>query len=723
MCNLFVFFVKINYTREKKCEKGGFLMSLKIKSLSTTFIMLLILAFSVVGVLALPSAEVIMGGQLKFQAVAYANVYGQISGSVEAEASQSKTIDMQTLNFSGESKPSDEAIQSWETVSATFQDDATPISIIVTIENLATDRPLYASINPTTEATYQVVYEMDELDSSTSTEGEIYDGSAIVVPASTQDNLSKAYVKLTMNWATETAPTETWGFDIDLNSNNPDDTALPASSYPYLTFAYVNQANKTVSVTKNTSNLPTGRIVIPKKVIFNDQECTVTTLLDSAFIDCSEITMARVPGSVTTINPKAFQGCSNLLRIKLSDNVTTLATETFKGCTSLKRARLSQELPSISYGLFNNCTSLVDVNFPENITSIGGYAFGSCEGLKEVTIPDSVIKLEDRAFNKCTGLVSLIVGDNVKSIGTGLCNGATSLEKFGDSDTNPLDLPKDIEIIPDYLFLSCSKLGGEVVIPSAVKSIGLNAFGATKITRVTIPDSVENIVNNAFASCSSLEEIDFGDGVKTLGNNAFQFCSKLTSVALPSTLESIGTNCFLNCQKLQEVVIPDNVTNLGGSAFTGCTALASVKIGSGVQSIGYAVFSGCKALSSVTMSDATTSIGASSFSGCTSLTSITIPDNVETIGASAFNGCTSLTSITLPGKVNSIGASCFAGCTILTTVYIEATIVPTVAENSFLSNFFASNGTGTIYVPNSALSLYQADAIWVTYNIVGYDPQ
>jgi hypothetical protein len=73
-----------------------------------------------------------------------------------------------------------------------------------------------------------------------------------------------------------------------------------------------------------------------------------------------------------------------------------------------------------------------------------------------------------------------------------------------------------------------SSLVGEVTVPLKlndvyVTTIGENAFkNATRLTSVTIPDSVTEISENAFENCTSLKQIIVHDSVKTISNTAFK---------------------------------------------------------------------------------------------------------------------------------------------------------------------------------------------------------
>ena len=217
--------------------------------------------------------------------------------------------------------------------------------------------------------------------------------------------------------------------------------------------------------------------------------------------------------------------------------------------------------------------------------------------------------------------------------------------------------------------------GGDVAvtIPATiggqpVTKIGDGAFALTnsRMTSITLPDSVTSIGYSAFWQCEALTSINIPSGVTSIGAMAFADCPSLTSITIPSGVASIEYNTFSGCQSLTNVTIPSSVTSIEEGAFAGCTGLQSITIPSSVTSIGNQAFAGCSGLTSITIPNGT-SIGDSVFSSCTGLTSITIPSGVTGIGALMFCGCTGLTSITIPSSVTSIGDTAFANCTGLTS--------------------------------------------------------
>lgn len=86
-------------------------------------------------------------------------------------------------------------------------------------------------------------------------------------------------------------------------------------------------------------------------------------------------------------------------------------------------------------------------------------------------------------------------------------------------------------------------------IPQEVLSYKLiniddGAYKASTFTEVTIPNTVTNIGEDAFVSCTKLLDVTIPDSVTSIGAGAFSGCRKLKSVTIPKSVETIGEKAF-----------------------------------------------------------------------------------------------------------------------------------------------------------------------------------
>ena len=493
-----------------------------------------------------------------------------------------------------------------------------------------------------------------------------------------------------------------------------------------------------------------------------------------------------IEDGVTSIGNSEFDSCSNLTSITIPDSVSSIGNFVFYGCSSLTSITLSNNITNIGNSAFAGCSSLTSITIPDRVTSIEKYAFYNCSGLTSITIPDSVTSIGESAFRNCTSLTSITIPDSVTSIGKSAFSNCSSLTS--------ITIPNGVTSIGEYAFQSCSSLTS-ITIPDSVTSIGAYAFSdCWDLTSITIPDSVTTIGESAFNACSSLTTIslscksslkrsDFGKQADLVsytshtlnkteakaatctenGNKEYwtcEHCKKyfLSDDANPETAKAVEqSECMIPAIQHKNAIIQnaseptetapgysgdrycpdcdtivekgytywneDNLTwklyadgtlNISGAgamkdydydnnpspASQKKDSVKKVVIEDGVTSIGNSAFFYCTSLTSITIPNSVTSIEPYAFYNCNSLTSITIPNSVTSIGNFAFSDCSSLTSITIPDSVTSIGNYAFAYCEGLTSI----TIPDSVTSIGAYAFSYCSSLT-SITIPDSVTSI------------------
>ncbi len=209
-------------------------------------------------------------------------------------------------------------------------------------------------------------------------------------------------------------------------------------------------------------------------------------------------------------------------------------------------------------------------------------------------------------------------------------------------------LPETITEICDDAFLGCIALES-VNIPKSVVKIGKGAFELCRALReADIPEGVAEISDNAFHHCNSLEFVSIPESVKKIGGGAFWYCCTLERVHIPNGVTEIVSSAFADCGKLKVIELPDTLRELPHHMLDGCVELESVVIPKSITAIQGYVFYNCRKLKRIDIPDSVKKIGEYAFSRCASLETIVIPEGVEEIGGRSFADNPSLRRVELP---------------------------------------------------------------------------
>lgn len=373
---------------------------------------------------------------------------------------------------------------------------------------------------------------------------------------------------------------------------------------------------------------------------------------------------------------------------------------------------------------------------PDGVTTICVSAFKFNHTL-EVTIPDSVTTVEFYAFNFCSSLKYVYGGKNIENCG---------FHSFSDTawfKNSPM-------LILGKVLLRCNSKDKNIVIPEGIESIGYEAFSSERgvfkdgnlyTESITLPSSIREIGEFAFAGMRSLETINFPVGLTAIKRSAFIGCHSLAEVVLSNSISEIGPNVFSGCKSLKKVIIPNAVSGIKTNSatekrsecgviseelFKNCVSLESFEIPEGTVAIGDAAFEGCENLKEIRIPDTVKSIGKNALPHATTgyksksakfcgidvgstnkafgsldgilcsndkktliscpaqydVTDYTIPEGVNEISPGAFEGCEKIKKITFAQSVEKIGARAFASMTSLEEIVLPKDF-PILGEGIF----------------------------------------
>lgn len=398
----------------------------------------------------------------------------------------------------------------------------------------------------------------------------------------------------------------------------------------------------------------------------------------SAFSYCSALTKVTLLTSDATIDSYAFSGCSALTGVYITNledwceinfsshasNPLYVAGKLYVNGIQVTELTIPSAVKEIKDYAFCGFSTLTSLDISTGVTTIGESAFSSCAALTKVKIPASVTEI-DSSFGGCSALKDVNITDinawcNInftRSTGSNPLRYAENLVLNGTKVTE-VTIPESMTEIKGLIFYGYDGLK-KLTIHNGITSIGVWAFyDCTGLTDVTIPGSVQNIGESAFSGCTGLKDITLCDGIKTIDGSAFGRCTGLTEIIIPSSVTTIGVTAFSDCTGLIQINIPVSVESIGNKPFVNCSNLNQITVDSSNQhysSLDGVLFNkDCTELIQYPagriqgvyhIPKSVTKISESAFRNCQTLTCISIPENIETFGSYAFSGCTKLTEI------------------------------------------------------------------------------
>ena len=297
------------------------------------------------------------------------------------------------------------------------------------------------------------------------------------------------------------------------------------------------------------------------------------------------------------------------------------------------------------------------------VTTIGRAAFAQStnlvNGLTSVTFNQGLTTIEDSAFAYLDSLEAVDF------------SAATTLQKIG------------------YQAFVSTKLT-TLTLPDSVTTIGQEAFTYVPLTSVTLPAQLTSLGSAAFSS-GGLQSVDLSHATQltSIGDHVFEN-DQLTSVVIPANIQTIGVNAFAANHGLASLTFAPNsqLLSIGEGAFIYDGALAEVVFPDSVTTIGDFAFAGSQ-LTDLTLNEGLLTIGESAFSYNHLNQTLTIPKSVQTVGDRAFFG-NELTAATILGDETVLGQDALSYNRI--TQLTSPSVTTMLADEQTVTHFTDSNG-------------------------------
>ncbi len=280
----------------------------------------------------------------------------------------------------------------------------------------------------------------------------------------------------------------------------------------------------------------------------------ITSIGNEAFLNCTALTDIVLPNSITTLGEYAFSGCAKLQNITLSNEILSLSNYLFRSCKNLSNVTLPSKLTTIGSYAFSGCGSLTTITIPEKVTIINSQAFNACYSLVEVINKSKISMTAGATGNGRVAYYAKQVLKNAPSISNFKKSGEYTLYDYNEKlyllcysgSSTQITLPGKVDgktyEINSYAFNNRTDLT-KITISNAVTNIGANAFyGCNATIAWESGMQLTTIGTEAFAGYQG-SELNIPEGVQTLEMDAFD-ATKISKIYLPSTLNHIKREPF-----------------------------------------------------------------------------------------------------------------------------------------------------------------------------------
>ena len=304
----------------------------------------------------------------------------------------------------------------------------------------------------------------------------------------------------------------------------------------------------------------------------------------------------------------------SIYQYNIAEDIDSLGAYAFYKTSDIMNINILNLSPNIKYvqGLDRN---IKEINIPEGAEVIKANAFSYSPNI--LRMPKSLKCIESNAFDSDCRIVFLAGNtpvrlmptyayngngqkDEIAQLSTTFCVDASALKAYKEDSVWSIqkvvstdNVYQDDKMIfteqPDGSAMLISynhEPIGELTIPAQVEINGTkrdvtaigpeSLFDLRRLTKVSIPSTVDSICERAFSQCYNLKsvEIDKNCKMSKIKNAAFYLCFCLEEFTLPATVKTIEERAFGANRKLKSFNIPSN-SNL---EYIGSNALANLDI-------------------------------------------------------------------------------------------------------------------------------------------------
>lgn len=244
-----------------------------------------------------------------------------------------------------------------------------------------------------------------------------------------------------------------------------------------------------------------------------------------AFYDCLLSGELNIAYNVMEIGDYAFSGCTSLTKLSLTSSLQRIGANAFNGCKNLKcELAIPSTVTEIGDGAFKECSNLYGtLTLPANLKKIGSKTFQNCNSFTgTLVIPNSVTEIGQEAFSDCSRFTGLSLPNNLRKIEFGAFARCINL-------SGPLSIPETVKEIGSYAFYNCTGFTGDFILPSALESIGTDAFANTQDKNRLVFQSLPKGMQNGYHDCKMRRYVNLSDA-SYVSDDAYAYLDRASYV-------------------------------------------------------------------------------------------------------------------------------------------------------------------------------------------------
>jgi|GEM_PF-5197303 len=385
-------------------------------------------------------------------------------------------------------------------------------------------------------------------------------------------------------------------------------------------------------------------------------------------------------GNFKSLGEGAFDH-SNIKSIVLPEGITSIPDSCFNGCVELTEVLVPSTLTHVGPSAFDGCVKLEGVDYGDAYYLEGPrarkkilYRLAKKESVQHFELDSNTTIICAKAFSGASSLLTLPDLSNVTTLGEYAFSGCLSLA--GNADLSP------VTYVGEGAFANCPNLGS-VVWSNAQNHVPKHCFySCGALSSIAFPTPVTKIEEASFYDCSALASISFLKGLQVIESNAFSGCG-LQMVELPQGTKEVGSDAFSGCSSLQRVYFPDSIVSIGEGALENCGHALDLSIGKPVESnslANAALFGGSTHVARLSIHEGVSEIKDNVFDG--EIEELHLPSTLRIIGADNFSSSGNENNILeLPKGLATVKARAFQSCR-YRAIYIPDSVTQ-IERNAF----------------------------------------